>query len=197
MKILIIITLLIALLMTIFVVIDGYRSSPFSFLIVGLLVYPFMFLMPINLLSVFVFWGKYKIKSFIPFVISVLCFCFVLGIGRLSNHLPLYVFEKRLPLYEELVRKIESEIEDDPISLSCEEIPVGYRHLCYSIYAEKDGNGVLTVEFVWNKFLREYTAYVFRLGDEPVGETIYFRDRWYSCYKITDHWYRVRNWPYP
>ena len=84
-------------------------------------------------------------------------------------------------------------VDWENVMLIGEEIPEKYRHLAYSIFAEKLKD-VLRIEFFWGGgFPVKHTAYVYLSnGKPPDKETDHHTDwYWYHCERINDYWFRV------
>ena len=146
----------------------------------------------INLVAVFKFWNKYKSMTFIPLAISLLCVPVFVTSSSIGEHLSLYIFNKRLPQYEEAVRLMKDKFKGELISLINDEIPEQYRHLCYHIRAEEYEPNGLTVEFLWGESFPVYnTAYVYRSDGSLPPRGGYYN--WERSVRINDRWFKVFN----
>lgn len=138
----------------------------------------------INIITMFTFWLKEPpIILFIPIVLSI-TFIFLYNPAlEYGRKVWISRFQRQLPEYQDVVRYIEKSknIENGAII----DLPPEYRRLPYFIRADRDPNGILTVEFTYRERTLGFRGALYRSDDNP--------NNWsYATYKkIADNWYRM------
>ena len=70
------------------------------------------------------------------------------------------------------------------------DLPNGYKHLAYSVLADKDTRDVLTVEFLTEGgFPVKHAGFLYRSDDNPLEWS--HINRWPKVSKIEPKWYRI------
>ena len=100
-------------------------------------------------------------------------------------------FEQRFPRYQALVAKMESgavpvAAEGQSVALSESD-----RDLAYSVLAQKDTNGLLTVEFLTGSgFPLVHSGYLYSLSG-TVQPGSFFHSRWPLRTQVRPKWFRI------
>ncbi|MHC4624072.1 MAG: hypothetical protein ACYS4W_09250 [Planctomycetota bacterium] len=136
--------------------------------------------------------GIFQLESFIPVGISLLCVILIILANKIGHRARLYVFQQRLPQYEEAVRVMESKIVDKPVFLQGDSVPEEYRHLAYWIHAEINEQNVLVVTFFWGGgFPAKHTAFAYISdGRIPEKDPDFKRECPYVS-RINENWFKV------
>ena len=105
----------------------------------------FLIAVIISIVCAFSDWRQRLWLSLLPFVACILS---VVVSGAIVPPIRHAIFVRSLPSYEMVVQKMES--GGIPVSTNLSPIPqaLPLAHLAYAVFAQKDTNGVLTVEFL-------------------------------------------------
>lgn len=169
----------------------AYRPScffQFGVMLLGLLS---IALVLATLIRVPFLWGKHRAKAFVPFVVAVIFLGLAASSVILGGQLRLFVFRRRLPAYQEIVRQMEAgQITLTENRLSPVELPPDYNHLAQVVLAECDPNGVVTAEFiVGGGFPVKHSGFLYRSDGHP--ERWRQCDRWRGYLPVEENWYMV------
>jgi hypothetical protein len=192
-KVLIWINIIFALLTPIVSCLGGYRPGLFQLIYTPVDYYAIVVAI-ISFIGLFVFMMQEEgLLSFLPLAISIATiaasvFCF--GIG---HRIRMYVFEKRLPQYEEVVRMIDNGTIKIPKQLPPNiEVPEKYKRLSYWVMAEKETRNVLVVTFLWDAgFPCKHSAFVYRSDGEIPERNSDFCRNWPHISRINKYWFKV------
>ena len=135
-------------------------------------------------------WKQYRLKAFLPFFAASFClvmiFPSIISGGLLRDHL----FRSRLPQYKSVLGMMMDGSIDVGDELRLIELPPEYSSLASGTMAQKDSNGILTVEFIiGGGFPVKHSGYLFR--SEGKLQDWEHAGRWPYRYKIDEHWYRI------
>lgn len=168
----------------------AYEKMFMQLIFVPLVCYAFVMLL-INLISVFKFWSDYNFAKFIPLLISILTIVLTYFSLEIGHRVNIYVFKKRLPQYQAVIKIVENQIGDEPLYLVGKDLPPQYRNLAISINAEKE-NSVLGVSFLWGVgFSLKHTAYAYVSDGRIPEKGTELRGNWHYWERINDHWFYV------
>jgi hypothetical protein len=190
-RVLIWINVVVSMLLIITTGVFAYEKS-YTQLIFMLMMWYALGLAIINFVGAFVHSRKHDLKGLIPLGITLVTWFGMGYAARAGFRVSLYVFEKRLPRFEEAVASIGGRIEEGILRLSGQEIPEEYRDLAYMIIAEKTRGNVLTVTFMWGAgFPVKHVAYAYISDGMIPAKGTDFRREWPRIYRINDNWFRV------
>lgn len=104
----------------------------------------FLIAILIGIICIFVDWRERKWKALLPLAT---CFLSPFIASKIANPIREAIFTKCLPSYEAVVHQMES--GEILVSTNLSKIPeaVPKARMAYAVFAQKDTNGVLTVEF--------------------------------------------------
>ena len=140
-----------------------------------------------SLYCVFKNFREDKLWAFVPLIVCLLSIPAPLMAGA---KLKSYLFQYRLPMYTELVSRVQASNENYEGELTSVELKEDDNHLAYVVFAIKEEE-VLYVEFVTGGgFPVKHTGYIYsQSGNIPDGSKI--NERWpkKKRWKISDNWY--------
>ncbi len=169
-----------------------YYKNGFTQIVSMFLFLLFFALAVTNLISIFVRCWDYGASSLVPIGITIATVPLIVASLSIGRHVNLYIFNKRLPQFENAVKLMESRVTDERIRLRGDEIPKEYRHLAKYITGEKLENGSLAVTFLWGGgFPLKHIAYAYISNGRLPEKGSEFRKNWYRCTRINDNWFRV------
>jgi hypothetical protein len=149
----------------------------------------FLVLLISSCVRIFADWPERRWGGLVPFGTVLLCIPLLVISNVVGRRVRLYVFERRLPEYQEVVEMMGERVKDKPV---VEEMPEGYRHLGYYIRAERNEQGVLLVTFFWSSaFPGRHTAFAYVSDGEPPGEGFGIRVNWRYVARINENWFQV------
>jgi hypothetical protein len=160
-----------------------YRANcfaQFAIIPVGLIL---LTLVPLTLMMGFLDWARYRMRAFLPLLLALLFCGLTVGSSVAGKRWSMFMFHRRLPQYEEVLRQIEAgritgDEKDDAILLS---LPRQYGHLGTDVTAVRDANGIASATF-WFGFAFPTKHQVF----------LYNRDGhfggWHECIPLEKHW---------
>ena len=135
-------------------------------------------------------WKQYRFKAFVPFCAASLCLVTIPTSMIAGFLLRDHLFRSRLPQYEAVIELIMDGSVDVGDELRLIELPPEYSRLASAVLAQKDSNGILTIEFInGSGFPVHHSGYLFR--SEGKLQDWEHAGRWSLKYKINDHWYRI------
>jgi len=139
-----------------------------------------------SIISVFRNWSKDKFLSFIPLVACILSVILPLRAGtEIRNQL----FEYRLPQYQRMISRIESESVEVGHELSNIQIKPTEEYLALNVYAIKEGESLYVEFLTGGGFPVKHSGYLYsQSGVIPVNSMI--GKRWPSHRKINEYWFR-------
>ena|GEM_PF-5633438 len=140
----------------------------------------------INFLALAALLFKKKGLGFMPFCISIAFICLFYLFQDCGTKVWCIRFQKRLPEYQEVVQDIEKgKITEDSNKVHG---PLMYKHMPYFIFADRDPNGILTIEFAYQDRAFGRRGALYRADDNP-NKWQYMDNRTFQ--KIIDNWYRI------
>jgi hypothetical protein len=143
-----------------------------------------------GLICVFTEWRQRHWRSLFPLATCVIEFFLSGMLVRIAGH---FLFVWALPSYEAVVQQIES--GRIPVSVGFDRLPQAESEarLVYYLYAEKDVNGVLMVEFdTESGFPVKHSGYLYSSSGaiEPGSR---MNSRWPIREKLRNRWFYVSN----
>lgn len=166
------------------------KPSPELQMLFMLMLLGMLLLLPVTFVLVFALWKRYRFRSFLPFCITAASIVLLLPTARVSSFACDCIFRARLPQYEAVIRDMINGKIAVPAEGGRIDLPERYSHLAYATLADKDANGILTVEFLTGGgFPVKHWGYLYR-SHGSLSEWEY-ADRWPHQQKIEDHWYWV------
>jgi hypothetical protein len=135
-------------------------------------------------------WKRYRFKAFLPFCAASL-FLVIIPPSMISGYLLQdHLFRSRIPQYEAVLEMMMDGSIDVGDELRLIELPPEYSSLASRTMAQKDSNGILTVEFIiGGGFPVKHSGYLFR--SEGKLQDWEHAARWPRRLKIDEHWYRI------
>ena len=139
-----------------------------------------------SIVSVFRNWSADKFLSFIP--LAVWLFSVITPLPA-SKEMRKQLFNYRLPEYQSMISRIESEYFEISDELTNIQIMPTEKHLALNVFAIRE-NELLYVEFLTGGgFPVKHSGYMYsESGSIPVNSTI--GKRWPSLIKINGYWFR-------
>ena len=168
----------------------AYRPNAYIQIIDMLLLFYWLILVIVNIIAAAKFSSDYFYLQFVPILISVLTIIGTVQANKLGHWQRIRVFHANLPQYNLFVKEIEKQLEkESSINLYRDDIPDKYKKLARLVFAYKENNGSITIEFAWGGgFPVKHAAYAY-LSDGQVSND--FRKRWPYIEKLNDNWFRV------
>lgn len=129
------------------------------------------------------------VRATTPFVACLVAVPMGLSIGGVYRELDFRY--RRLPAFEQVVRKIES--GELPLE-TIQEMPSEFQSLAYGVHVHDDAPGGLTVEFFWGGgFPVKHSVYIYRAsGLPPPTKTNWDLKRycqWHRSRRLNDNWF--------
>lgn len=135
-------------------------------------------------------WKKLRFWAVLPSLLSLLALIISAWTGVT---LKIAIFERRLPRYRAFVQQIEA--GTIPVSTNAHPIslPKADRDLAYFVWAQRDTNGVLIVEFSTDSgWPAKHSGYLYcSAGSVPPGSSSDVR--WRGKFQIHPKWFRIYN----
>ncbi len=157
-------------------------------LAVVLLLFPYMGCLLSALVIPFRDWKTRQFHALTPLGA---CLVSLLGPYLIGPPLRTGLFYYHLSRYEAIVSRVERDPAFDnrkPATVSTEEAE---KDLAYSVLAQKDANGILTVEFLTGGgFPVKHTGYVFS-STEAFPRESFIGQRWPYFHEVRPHWFRI------
>lgn len=142
----------------------------------------------ISIVCIFSDWRQRRWLSLAPFAV---CMLSVVISGAIMQPIRHAIFVRSLPSYETVVQKMES--GSIPVSANLSLIPqaVPLAHLAYAVLAQKDTNGILTVEFLTEAgFPVKHSGYLYiSSGIVEPGSVAY--SRWPIRHEEKPRWFYI------
>jgi hypothetical protein len=151
----------------------------------------FLLIAIINLIGIFRYWENYGLVIILLLAMPFILFYATRACGDLGHQRRIDVFNSRLGEYEDVVKLVMREGDEDGVHWMFEQIPEEYRHLAYSIDSMKYGE-VFSVIFLWGGgFPVKHSGFAYIPdGNIPPKGSDFCRE-WPHVERINEHWFRV------
>jgi len=171
-------------------VMDAYKPGFTQVIVMPLFFYAIVLIF-INFLGIFVFWYKDEGNPLVLLVFIVLCISTMIFPVKIGHYLRIKTFNKNLPLYEEALELIESQLTEDFFRLDHQEIPEKYKNLAYYIVGKRYGDD-MTVSFIWGiAFPVKHCGFAYISDGNLPPKGTDFRKDWPHIKRINDYWFKV------
>jgi hypothetical protein len=170
----------------------AYRGITILQVVGAFLLFYFFVMIVINFLAILVYWQEHNLGALVPFATVPLCIGLLVLSNMAGHRVRLYVFNRRLPAYEEAVRMMAEQTGDKWVSLKGKEIPAQYRHLAYHIHSERMNEDILIVTFIWHYGFPAKASALAYISDGRIPEKgSDFRREWKYVDRINENWFKV------
>lgn len=167
----------------------SHQTGLSQFLITLPLAVCFVWAFVVSIASIFFDWRQRRWLSLLPFASCVLSIIIVYAMAQKIRHA---IFIRSLPGYEAVAQQMET--GKIPVSTNWSSIPqaVPQAHLAYAVYAKKDTNGVLIVEFFTDAgfFSVAHSGYVYS-SSGVITSGLWEDQRWSIPREEMPHWFYV------
>ena len=144
----------------------------------------------IDLVSIPFLWRNNRARALMPFGTALLFIALLIPSNLLGMQARMLKFRMQKPKYEKVIELME--LGEIPVSngIGRVDIPPEYSHPAYAIIADRDTNGVLSVEFlIGGGFPVKHTGFLYRSDDNP--KKWKHITRWPRVIKTERCWYRI------
>jgi len=151
-----------------------------------------LLLLIINFVGGIVIWKRHRYKSFLPLSICLftVLFSFIIA-PYVGSKIKDRIFYHRLYDYEKVISLFQEKELVAPHELGRVELPKKYQYLGYTVLAELDSEGTLTVEFLTGGgFPVKHLGYLY-CSDGNIPPELKYRKRWPYLSRINDNWFRI------
>lgn len=183
-------TFILGILLCVVVFLFASHKTPRLQLLFVLLFVIYIIVFLVNLITALTRLKTIGAWALVPVGISVLFFLLLHPAAHLGWKARMQKFQTQRPKYEKIISLIEKGEISVGHKLVRVNLPNGYKHLAYSVLADKDTREVLTVEFLSEGgFPVKYSGFLYRGDDNPLEWS--HINRWPKVRKIEPKWYRI------